>query len=76
LLIAVEVYASNFDGWGAWATAPLFLVPLVLSLGIAAAGVLQCVREFRAGFLRGSSVLLTLVAAAPFLWLLVRRHLV
>jgi hypothetical protein len=25
--VAVEVYAAGFDGWGAWSTGPLFLVP-------------------------------------------------
>lgn len=75
-LVAIEIYAANFDGWGAWATAPLFLLPLVLSLVIAGAGVVQCVLELRHGSLRRSSVVFTLVAALPFFWLLVRRHVV
>lgn len=75
-LVAVEVYAGRFDGWGGWATAPLFLVPLVVSLVIAASGVVQCVSESRAGAARPSSIAFTVVAAVPFLWLLVRRHFV
>lgn len=75
-LVAIEIYASNFDGWGAWATAPLFLLPLVLSLSIAGAGVVQCVLEFRARSARASSSAFTVVAARPSFWLLVRRHIV
>ena len=75
-LLGVELYAGNFDGWGAWATAPLFLVPLVLSGVIAGAGVAQCVLEARSRSGRPSSVVLTVVAALPILWLLVRRHVV
>jgi len=75
-LVAIEIYASNFDGWGAWATAPLFLVPLVLSLTIASAGAVQCLFEFRAGSTRLSSIVFTFLAGLPLLWLLVRRHIV
>jgi hypothetical protein len=75
-LVAIEIYASSFDGWGAWATAPLFLVPLVLSLAIAGAGAVQCILEFRARSTRLSSIVFTVLAALPFLWFLVRRHIV
>lgn len=75
-LVAVELYAATFEGWGAWATAPLFLVPLALSLVIAGAGAMQCVRELRAGSIRSSSVIFTLLAAFPLIWLLVRRHII
>ena len=75
-LIAIEVYVSGFDGWGAWAAAPLFLVPLVLSLAIAGAGVVQCILELRAGCTRFSSIVFTVLAGLPLLWLLVRRYVV
>ena len=74
-LVAIEIYASNFDGWGAWATAPLFLVPLVLSLAIAGGGAVQCILESRASSTRPSSIVFTFLAALPLLWLLVRRHI-
>ena len=40
--IAAKIYVSQFDGWGAWAAAPILLVPLVASLvlGLHAAGTL------------------------------------
>lgn len=75
-LLATEAYVSNFDGMGAWAAAPLFLVPLFLSLVIAGAGSVQCVLELRQGASRAPTTVFTLVAALPVLWLLVRRFLV
>jgi hypothetical protein len=75
-LVIVEGYARNFDGWGAWATAPLFLIPLVLSLAIGGAGAVRCVSELRGSCFQTSTALFTAVAALPFAWLLVRRHFV
>lgn len=75
-LLATEVYVSHFDGRGAWAAAPLFLVPLFLSVVIAGAGVIHCIVELRNRSRLASSVLLTIVAALPVLWLLVRRYVV
>ena len=63
-LVAIEVYASGFDGWGAWAMAPLFLVPLVLSLVIAGPGVIQCVLELRERSSRLSSMVFTFPSRA------------
>lgn len=74
-LVAIELYARGFDGWGAWATAPLFLLPLVLSLAIAAAGARDAFLEVRAGRPRASTLVFTAVAASPLAWLMVRRHL-
>jgi hypothetical protein len=75
-LVAVEIYVRNFDGWGAWATAPLFLVPFLLSLVIGGAGISRCIREFREGCLEVSTAVFTGVAALPVAWLLVRRYFV
>lgn len=75
-LIAVEIYARTFEGWGAWATAPLFLLPLVVSLAIAGGGVCQFFAELRSGHIRLPTVVCTLAAACPVLWLMVRRYVV
>ncbi len=75
-LLATEVYVSNFDGMGAWAAAPLFLLPMFLSLVITAAGVLQGALEWRQGTARASTAVFTVVALVPLLWLLVRRFVV
>jgi hypothetical protein len=75
-LVAVETYARNFEGWGAWATGPLFLAPLFLSLAIGGGGVFRCLWELRAGRFQISTAVFTGVAALPVAWLLVRRHFV
>jgi hypothetical protein len=72
----VELYARGFDGWGAWATAPLFLVPGLLGLVIGMAGVSRCISELRRGNLQVATAVFTAVAALPVAWLLVRRHFV
>ena len=75
-LVAVELYASNFDGWGAWATAPLFLLPAALGLAFGIAGVARSVGEWRLGALRGATLAATALALLPFAWLFVRRYFV
>ena len=75
-LVAVELYARNFDGWGAWATAPLFLLPLVLSLAIAAAGARDAFSQTRSDAPRTSTAVYMIVALVPFAWLMVRRYFV
>jgi hypothetical protein len=76
LLAAVELYARNFDGWGAWAAAPLFLAPFFLSLAVGGVGVSRIFAEHRAGCVQASTVVSTGIALLPLAWLLVRRHFV
>jgi len=47
VLVVVELYASRFDGWGAWATGPLFLLPLILSLILSITGAVESIVEIR-----------------------------
>ena len=75
-LVAVELYVRGFDGWGAWASAPLFLLPLVLALAFAAAGGWALLAEVRGGGIRGATLVLTAVAASPLVWIALRRYLV
>lgn len=72
-LVAIEVYVGGFEGWGAWASAPLLLLPGLLSLAIVIPGLVDCAAEIRAGALRPATLLFTLVAAVPILWLAIRR---
>ena len=75
-LVAVEIYAAQFDGWGAWASAPLFLLPLILSVVIASIGLVKCVVQFRTATVLLPDMIFTVVSAFPLLWLIVRRHIV
>jgi hypothetical protein len=44
LWIAAKLYVSKFEGWGAWAAAPILLIPLVFSLVIGFAVSIQFMR--------------------------------
>ena len=72
-MFVMEMYVRNFDGWGAWASAPLLLVPAVVSLVIVILGLVEMVIAIRAGRLNLATLLLTLIAGLPILWLGVRR---
>ena len=75
VLIGIELYVRNYDGWGAWSTAPLFLIPILLSFFIAGIGVFQCFIEARKGTFRTSLLMSTVVALLPLAWILIRRHI-
>ena len=72
-LVAVEYAISPLEGWGAWAAAPMLLLPLGLALVIGAAGAVRCILEYRAATLRAAHLVYTLLAASPLLWLVLRR---
>ena len=71
-----EVYVRRFDGWGAWAAAPMLLVPGIISLAIVIWGIFECAAELRHGKLSQAAPMYTLIAGLPLLWLVVRRFLV
>ncbi len=73
LLGATEAWLRHYDGWGAWAAAPLLLGPAIVSLAIVVAGALECVREWRSRRLSLAAPVYTLIAALPLIWLAVRR---
>ena len=68
-LVYLTFYVRRFDGWGSWAAAPLLLTPVLLSLPTTIIGVLRIIGERRAGSIRPWTVVFTLIAAVPILWL-------
>jgi hypothetical protein len=72
-LLGIELYIRNFDGWGAWASAPLLLVPAIVSLPIMILGISSCVAATRARVPFLAAFLFTTVSAVPIVWLGVRR---
>ena len=72
LLLGLQFYASQFEGWGRWAAAPLFLVPLVLSVILAGIGIGVCRREASEGRSLVLPASATLASAIPALWFLAR----
>jgi hypothetical protein len=75
-LVVVEVYVRRFDGWGAWASAPLLLVPALFSVSILIPGIFDVVAEIRAGTLRRATLQYSVIAALPIVWLFIRRFFV
>jgi len=73
-LLAVEAYVGSFEGWGSWASAPILLVPAVISLAVVLPAVFDCLAAIRAGTLRPTTVLFTVIAGLPIIWLGMRRH--
>jgi hypothetical protein len=71
-LVGVNLYARQFDGWGRWATAPLFLVPVLLGLVFLLTGASQLRRERDAGGIRLRTLAACALGAAPLLWFLSR----
>ena len=76
LLGVTEFYVRGFDGWGAWAAAPILLVPGIISLAIVIWGIFECGAEIRHGKLSQAAPMYTLIAGLPLLWLVVRRFFV
>lgn len=74
--IAAQLYVDRFDGWGAWAAAPILLAPVAISAGYVGAGVLVVRRERDGGTVRATTWLALCLAAGPCLWLLWRRIVV
>lgn len=72
LLLGAQFYASQFEGWGRWATAPLFLLPLILSAIFVAIGISVCRREAQEGRSLALPASATLASAIPALWFLAR----
>lgn len=75
-LAATELYVGQFDGWGAWAAAPVLLVPGVVSFVVVLIGLYDCRAAHRADRLGPAGPIYTIIAGLPLVWLLVRRFLV
>ena len=71
-MVAMTSYVSRFDGWGAWAAAPLLLVPPALSVLVTGIGVLRLLAIRREGRPGAIALALTAIAAIPMLWFLWR----
>ena len=71
-VIAIEIYTRGFDGWGRWASAPLFLLPVILSGFLVPIGVRMCRNESEGGVPIRPTVLATALAGMPALWFVAR----
>jgi hypothetical protein len=71
-LIGVAFYARRFDGWGGWATAPLFLLPVFLSVVLLVIGASEIRDERAAGRIQLGTLAACALGAIPLLWFLLR----
>ena len=69
-LLGLQLYARQFDGWGRWVMAPLFLLPVIASAALVVIGIAICRREASAGQALAATATATLGAAVPALWFL------
>ena len=76
LLGVTEFYVREYDGWGAWAAAPILFVPGIISLAIVIWGIFECAAEIRHGKLSQAAPMYTLIAGLPLVWLVVRRFFI
>ena len=67
LFVATWVYIRQYDGWGAWAAAPLIIPSLALSLGFGLYGVWLYREAQRAGELTWRHGAAALFASGPIL---------
>ena len=72
LLLGVQFYTHQFEGWGQWSAAPLFLLPVVLSLALTVMGIAICFRIALERRPLVAAAMATLTAAIPALWFLAR----
>jgi hypothetical protein len=75
-LFAVELYIKKFDGWGAWASAPLLLVPAILGIPIGLSFLLYAIQAYRGTRTVSRHIWQMILAISPLGWLMVRRFLI
>jgi hypothetical protein len=71
LWILARARVDGYDGWGAWAAAPLLLLPVAVSFLFAGTGFLLVSRPSR-GRRHGGDWIAIGVAALPLLWIALR----
>ena len=70
--VAAQRYIDQFEGWGAWAAAPILLGPVFVSAAYVLAGVLVLRAERDLGRVRPTTYAALALSSAPCLWLLWR----
>lgn len=71
-LLAVEWKLHRFDGWSGWASAPLLVVPAMVSLCITAVVAMDFIEEWRNGTASRRVLVYLLISSLPIPWLVVR----
>ena len=74
-LVILLRYLKQFDGWGAWGAAPLFLPVIGLSAGMGLGGLGLCFRQWRRGHHDLVLLVATLLAGSVAAYYVVRAFL-
>ncbi|MGV7220931.1 MAG: hypothetical protein ACQ9MH_05370 [Nitrospinales bacterium] len=75
LFFALSIYVSRYEGWGAWAAAPMLLPPVFLSFIMLITGVGFTIHSRKLRESTVSLVLATSIAGSLFIFLLGRAVL-
>ncbi len=75
LFFALSLYVQKYEGWGAWAAAPMLLPPVFLSLIMLVTGLGFTLHSRKMQESSGGLIIATFVAGALFIFLLVRAVL-
>ena len=72
LFFLTLVYVRGFDGWGAWAAAPILLIPVFVSIALGFVGIILIVHAAQHGRVTPSLVVATLLSGCLGIWFLGR----
>ena len=72
IFLALSFYLRRYDGWGAWAAAPMLLPPVFLSFFMLIAGAGLAVHSRKSDESGVALIVASLVAGSLFLFLLAR----
>lgn len=75
LFFALSIYVSKYEGWGAWAAAPMLLPPVFLSFVMLVTGVGLIFHSRKLQESSGRLYFATLISSSLFLFLLGRAAL-
>lgn len=65
-------YVDRYEGWGQWAAAPILLVPLLFALAVTTSGIITIIIKLRKNESPLTMIALTLMAASPIIYTLIR----
>ena len=69
--VGMRAYVGQYDGWGAWAAAPLLLVPVAVSAVFVGIGLVLAASSATGRPVRGDWIAIG-VAALPLMWIALR----
>ena len=72
LIGLISIYVRQFEGWGAWAAAPMLIPPFILSFIMGLWGILLIRQAKRKNAPEGKLMLAALLAGSLAIWAIIR----